>query len=387
MGPRLWSFAFVIILGVSGCSEQGSPNQGAKPPLDSNVNWPESRVTNVVTPLSTNPSAWELAVSFGSATVTIRSGLAGEIRYGLPDQDLLVQPLGPGNHTLGFLQAGQNHVVEIWQSSPGGELSLVASVPFTTLANPIPQSPMPTIQPGSYLGTCTLGFILRNATNDTLYALTAGHCFPEGAVVHRYDWGWPTATQRERIGQVVLAKDDGMVDWALIEISAEARPLVSPSLLHWGGPASAWGGTRAGDVACHVGWGQLFAYGVSSTHRCSEFQGYPSGATSDGEGNSTLQFMLEGIVDAGDSGSPVIDEGGNAVGILTSGVAHAATGTTLCGILSLASQAGYDLALLTAPVGDGSMAPMLPPEVPFPWMNLDPEGSCSPSVVRRHLFL
>jgi hypothetical protein len=292
----------------------------------------------------------------------------------------------PTNLTLGFLAPNQAYQVQVWIDSDNGK-TLAANVTFRTLATEAIGTEEPTIRPGTFVGTCTLGFILRDATGQSLYALTAGHCFNRGDEVHRQEYEPPVAQVRELVGRVVASHDGSMgPDWALVEIAQESKRLVAPSMWHWGGPVTAWGPTNASDTVCHFGWGQAFSLGTGTNGRCGEFKGYGNATVADESGVSNLDFMMSGLPWSGDSGSPVIDGSGAAVGILVEGLPGEAHGMTLCGILALASQEGFDLALMTAPLSNEPMASNLPPGLPFLY-DLQPNGSCSLELLSRHALL
>lgn len=200
------------------------------------------------------------------------------------------------------------------------------------------------IYPGAYLDAgCTLGFILRDSTNETWYAITAGHCNSERAGSTYFGDG-------VRLGTHVA---QGQSDWQAYELTDQARNLTSAALAHWTGPGPMEGTVRAGDTVCMYGWGGLNGvlaavegtfgqphYGVQA--RCGTFHSAEPAPHRDGNADSFKAFLA---IDQGDSGGPVIDaESGAPLGLVTSGISYAsATVTTLCAVLDGLSQQGLNL--------------------------------------------
>lgn len=190
----------------------------------------------------------------------------------------------------------------------------------------------------------TGGWILRDATNATLYQLTAGHA--------PFDVGETILVNGTPIG-VVAAKEFGDVptsggrtgesDWLLVRLNESVRPWVTPSVSHWGGPTRILQPENAteGRTVCWFGMGQVTWNSPELRHRCGQ-----------GSGFTENRFYFSGITYTSDSGSPVLDyESGQAIGILTrlGQFANGASGSNLCFILERARLRLFDLALATAP--------------------------------------
>lgn len=165
------------------------------------------------------------------------------------------------------------------------------------------------IQPGAMVepvdgsGWCTLNFVLTDG--EDYYVGTAGHCFEVGT---------PVEVGGETVGEVVYAEAEGIgqADWGFIEVDEEDEDEIDPTVRYWRGPIKA-PVEPAGDVAravqpqtgdplFHYGWG----IGIDDRAR---------------EGVTALwtisTFRFVGEVAPGDSGSPVLNSKGQAVGIVT----------------------------------------------------------------------
>jgi hypothetical protein len=210
------------------------------------------------------------------------------------------------------------------------------------------------IQPGSHLSSgCTLAFILRTSTNDTLYALTAGHCVTidehYSIVLHDAQGRpskWINLGYRTRVpADDTLASDD----WGLIRIDNESRDLVSPSVMYWGGPSGVAQPARLqqGATVCYIGWGTSDLSTGFATHRCAEIN-----SSQYHENNST---GLQGVAIPGDSGAPsILAESGEAVSIVTAiggGLPPPQiVGPSLCHIMRVLNEQTPAFRLATAPI-------------------------------------
>lgn len=216
---------------------------------------------------------------------------------------------------------------------------------------------MEAFRPGSALysgGLCTAGFFLRNELNDTIYILTAGHCYARGIQVR--DKG-------DRIvGEVVAVHHDGLLDYALIAATASYRETLSPSLTHWTGPTIPPRHTiRTHDPICFYGHGNGFDYADQTRARCGEFW---SNQNESHGGRAIGVWRSEFQANTGDSGGPVIDyTTGAAIGILLGGTPGSiAGGIDICSILSSAKDLdGLELRLAQAPYKQAAMTYPPPP--------------------------
>lgn len=198
------------------------------------------------------------------------------------------------------------------------------------------------IQPGARMTApfgCTMNFVFRDAAAQ-LYIGTAGHCVrAEGEAVR-------VSGVAEPIGSVVWKGID--VDFALVAIDPALQGLVSPSVRHWGGPTGVSKATPlrvSPDVIYHYGFG--IGYGLSELTRpragLLTFQG-------------PAFFLAETTATFGDSGSPIILDSGEALGVVSEFAltqAHTDRGPTVEYILAQAQvEKGLALSLETAPLKD-----------------------------------
>lgn len=219
----------------------------------------------------------------------------------------------------------------------------------------------PGVRPGSPVltpvGQCTLNFLWKG-TDGRTYIGTAGHCLLEGSPVTQvvFDPGeGPLARDGtgHRIGEFAFAALDQDTDFALIRVDPGVA--TSPGICRFGGPTGmAVGPVTALTPLHHVGRGSLTGSLVPARTQL----------TLDGGDIRVLTGL--GVASAGDSGSPVVDLGGRAVGLVV------ATGPTLplvpTGLLVFsmriapemgkASKAmGVAFDLVTAPVAPGVLQP------------------------------
>lgn len=246
---------------------------------------------------------------------------------------------------------------------------------------------------------CTLGFILRDPSDGTVFGLTAGHCFDDGDLDydHRrvrpqnvtirlddgtpighleiYEWGRTGPLTATAAGPTWMNVSGGptspgdggpqpnrFYDWALIRFDDRVVPHVSPSVRRWGGPSGVgpYGAVDAGDVVCMTGQGEPLE-GAWPDGRCGTFRVYMKGGWNRTVGPVHAGYMRghdwigwDGPAYWGDSGSPVIDHAtGEALGIVTEGplvpLHGTVVGPTVKSILARTAEVGYDLELVTAP--------------------------------------
>lgn len=186
---------------------------------------------------------------------------------------------------------------------------------------------------GELSGLCTANFVFSTPDNQTLYLGTASHCFigaaigdpvsiAAGAVTGTLAYcSWGTVDETDTCPNK-NGLDEGVAnDFALVELPAEARTLVHPAMLHWGGPTGLLKSPPGPDV--HV-----LNFGNTSL-RDADQNGPGSDAADAREGltaapmtpfagspewTTYVRFTSPGI--GGDSGSGVILADGTALGIL-----------------------------------------------------------------------
>lgn len=338
------------------------------------------------------------------ATVTYRVGAeaaglhqVGAVAAGTDRPWTWTEPVNESGHQevrLEWLHANTTHQFTVRLED--GDGGLLAEVHGTFRTEPVPYAwadpEKAVVRPGAQLSGgngsqswgCTVGFILTDASNSTVYALTAGHCLRWAEeVVHDVNlrfvppyWqpNWdlddvlPWTPYNATYGGVVeyweaWNQNDrpDEFDWGLVRIHPNLRARVSPSMVHWTGPTgvAAPGTVEAGADVCY--FGQAGASPPPMRDRCGHFVAEDVTLTGPREGWYTMQAPVGWD---GDSGSPVLDyRTGGALGIITHGAGSVFWGPTLDAILDRAALAGYDLRLATAPydppmslpVGDGGL--------------------------------
>jgi hypothetical protein len=162
------------------------------------------------------------------------------------------------------------------------------------------------IRPGQLIllsggAMCTSNFVFRSGSQH--YIGTAGHCGNTGEQVTMLFLPLGLVD----IGNVVQSTGAGSTlgnDFALISIKQSLNQYVSPSLAHWGGPTGVYTGNGPA-VVMHTGWG--LGIGTGGTPR--------AGLGIEWTAN---EWIFEGAVTFGDSGSGAIVAGGLAAGNITS---------------------------------------------------------------------
>lgn len=180
---------------------------------------------------------------------------------------------------------------------------------------PLPEDPF--IRPGALLprSGCTLGFVF--GPPGARIVSTAGHCVKEGERLAVQASPDVVAV----VGTVVLSRDGGVGDdYALVEVDAAFQARVDPAATLVGGPSGPAEGPCEGALV-HVGHPRGVLAPLARPGVCL-------GAWGEG-------FAFAGAAAPGDSGSPVLDAAGRAVGLLThrlvdgNGVPRAVAGTPL----------------------------------------------------------
>ena len=184
-------------------------------------------------------------------------------------------------------------------------------------APPVGSTPCEGVRPGAtYVSgaeTCTMGFVFAGSDRRR-YVATAGHCAfaPDPATDPGATKTWKAGTgpvvknaDGKQLGRFAYATMKGTWgDFALIRLDNGVA--ASPQMCHFGGPTSL-------TTAVHGDAVQVHHYGNGTGP-----DGVPArtGVAALGLYRADYAFF-HGVAAPGDSGSPVIDENGAAVGILT----------------------------------------------------------------------
>lgn len=240
-----------------------------------------------------------------------------------------------------------------------------------------------TITPGVQMFTdgaqCTANFIFEDATGSTFIGYAA-HCAgaggeatdTNGCIAPTLAPGHPVEISgAEHPGalaysswhtmQAVGEQDPDTCmynDFALVEIHPDDVAKVNPSVPHWGGPtALGTGGTAAGSIVHSYGNSSL-RFGLTLL---SPKTGLSLGTAGNGWTHQTYT-LTPGI--PGDSGSGLLDAGGNAVGVLSTLALAPLAGSNNYSDLSSAldylhQHTGLDVALVEGDVAfDGAQLPL-----------------------------
>ena len=233
---------------------------------------------------------------------------------------------------------------------------------------PFASADAPGVRPGALLrvdgGFCTLGFLLTGSDGHR-YMTTAGHCAlpdPKGDTVFAPGAQPEAVVDGQRIGSVVYAVQNDRRDIALVRL--DAGVVADPAVLHFGGPTALYTEHSAEPVTLrHVGngvfvgalWNAAFAgIGERDVRLVSARTAVAADTL------SAYEVLAMGAASVGDSGSPVLDDQGRAVGVLIN-VARTGTdtGPVAAGTLELGRLdfqlllaervLGIELSLVTAP--------------------------------------
>lgn len=171
------------------------------------------------------------------------------------------------------------------------------------------------VRPGDFLVTaegngCTVGFLLDELDEEgfdtgTNWFLTAGHCFVNGGKSTWEIGGGPDVqVGNESVGEVVYAHKDwpAATDVALVRLTV-GEDAIDPSVCYWGGPvATADAPPADGDTVLITGKGGLVE---------------PRELTATADQEAWVQYR--GDHGGGDSGGPIMDADGRALGIHATG--------------------------------------------------------------------
>lgn len=186
---------------------------------------------------------------------------------------------------------------------------------------------------GGVSGDCTANFIFSTPDNRTLYIGTTSHCVvglapgdpvsvAAGAVTGTLAYcSWGPVDRIDTCPSKVQTDDGWANDFALVELPGDARTLVHPAVLHWGGPTGILESPPPANQ--HV-----LTFGDSSLRDTD--QPGPGSAEADAregftaapitplptspEWSTYVRFATPSI--PGDQGSPVLLADGKALGIL-----------------------------------------------------------------------
>lgn len=261
---------------------------------------------------------------------------------------------------VAFAHAGLLGGRTAWQPNwtLGGVPTRLIAVPA---AAPVGITACPGVRPGaivqSDVGQCTFNFLFSGSDGRT-YIGTAGHCIlgesPVGGDVGETSWApgsGPAArdASNARIGEFAYAILQDPKDFALIRLDAGVA--ASAQMCHFGGPTGATTATTSDTVVLHH-YGNGVAIGTVLPARTGVSLGMPD----------PDHVFAELVALPGDSGSGVIDDAGQAVGVLvTVGVHTGSIGTGgvdagIVGITRIAPQVaraaavlGTNVLLVTAP--------------------------------------
>jgi len=190
------------------------------------------------------------------------------------------------------------------------------------LATPVGQGTCPGVRPGAMVmfsgGLCTFNFVFRGSDRRT-YIGTAGHC-PNNAIEGEHQWKddrGPGATdiKGRSIGHFVysgfkVGNLEPTLDFALIRLNPGVQ--WSAQMCHFGGPDGMY--TR------HEPTPQVLQFfGNSPAYR----DALPARSALAPNTMDATAVQAIGIAAHGDSGSGVIDQAGEAVGVLSLGIAPA----------------------------------------------------------------
>jgi hypothetical protein len=213
-------------------------------------------------------------------------------------------------------------------------------------ADPVGNTPCEGVRPGATytVGTaqCSFGFVFQGS-DKRRYVATAGHCAlaADGTKTWPRNTGPAVTVDGKQAGRFVYATLRGQFeDFALIRLDPGVAS--SPQMCHFGGPTSLTTEIHNRDVLVHH-YGAGFGADYLPARTGDMFYGL----------YRPDYVYFYGVASTGDSGSPVIDADGAAVGIITD-LTTPFTGNVgvnrLAGHLTKAQQAlKVRLTLLTAP--------------------------------------
>jgi hypothetical protein len=183
--------------------------------------------------------------------------------------------------------------------------------------DPVGTDACPGVRPGAALHSgselCTFGFLFQGSDRRR-YAATAGHCAfdpdPDRTVGRTQTWkpgAGPVVTDDggKQVGRFAYATMSGQFsDFALVRLDPGVRS--DPAMCHFGGPTGVTTVVSNDDLQVHH-YGQGVGLGTLPARTGDAFFGL----------YRPDYVYFYGAVSEGDSGSPVTDDAGAAVGIVT----------------------------------------------------------------------
>lgn len=214
-----------------------------------------------------------------------------------------------------------------------------------TGATPVGVGPCDGVRPGGFhrtkIGGCTWNFLFKGS-DGRKYMGTAGHCLvSEGEKVWKA--GGPPVKglidgDEVRVGEAVYGVNDFRRDFGLVRLGKNVP--ASPKMCHFGGPSAGAVDPEIGTLLHHYGNGLI--YGDTVPARTS--------VAADVLNDPWTVYSM-GAALFGDSGSAVITEDGNAVGVLVHLSAAGVGISRLTPHLERAeAKLGIDFKLKTAPL-------------------------------------
>jgi hypothetical protein len=337
----MWKVLGVIgIFVIAGC---------LAPAPDSTFDEPTDPIPPENPPSATIDPFIEITPSHGSALANITATTpwileaANQTWQGNQTTQILIPFLKPNTQYAINFQSGSTQIEES----------------FTTTTSPWQWNTNDdAIRPGQRLdmnpGECTMAFLYRDATNESMYALTAGHCMDkvgdlvttsdpvDDELVIRFEQQLGVVWYASQLDNEAAKHWDWVPDYGLIRISNGTRASLNPQMVQWGGPTGPWqaGDDAVGEVVCGYGHGNVIGWTFATRPRCGEIEGR----------NSQGSIMTGFTALSGDSGGPVIHERGRALGIMTGTLGAFVAIADLCSIHEAMELAGLDLELVTAPL-------------------------------------
>ncbi len=230
------------------------------------------------------------------------------------------------------------------------------------------------VQGEPFSGTCTANYVFSSPDNRTLYLGTASHCVTGQAIGDPIAIGggvvtgtlvycsWGGATSGAACEDKEPGDDGFEDDFALVHIPDDARSLVHPALMHWGGPTGiASTPVETDTLVLTYGNTPLRDGDQDDIEIADPREGYVDAST---EASTRVTLVPASI--SGDSGSPILLHDGRALGVVqtvsvgTSGVANGVVNLAAA-LASLEARTGAVLELKTFQLLD---EPTLPHERP-----------------------